>query len=716
MTLIKNFAPYIFFILLETMGVSGAIATDLTPSDYKPNIKMGVDKQLVDVVPDRFLLNQGVLETEIYVANSPSPYPKISTDIFNGALTAIQALSNAAFFGILIFMMASFFLVLWMLKSGDKKSKRFIALSLISLITIFASLRLSEGWDELFINLRHPYMLLEHGLYSINANAMLEASVDFLPLMLTALLASLGLGLLNALLIMSLLGNVLLIITTFFLVSRITKNDNWSLVSALCIGIYPNILFIGASGFSATFFCAALFAASYLLLYTDLRKTGLLLLSSLTLIRTEGILFACLMLFYIDVIRPLPSIIYPNHFGKTLRQWVTDGVVVLSPFLLSLAVRFYIYGYAIPNPILFKNTNFDHFYLLNGIRQLAQIFFSHDLYIVIILIVLLWLLIRPNLKEQSMRAQRVELNALFGLCSVTTLFILPYFTGGGDWFPISWNRYALPFNLILLITLLVLFFEFWTGSNSKLVRTSVIASMATFFVTCYCLLGQHNPNYFLSHAFSVAAQSKGPQLFVGGNWVRIDRFANLGQFLNKSLPLDATVASGEEATIMYFSKREMVGLLGVSNPEITAMPFQPLSPGNIQHRRRAYASIDHLRPDVIALNDPDQLGDFSDQYSRLEKVHQVMQNDLFQQYYVDKNYYLVGSFDALKKMGYHHLTLVFDDRVFSLFINDRIYQQFIHNIKAQGFSDAGVDRIKYHVDPAITKRFVPAVESLMMKL
>ena len=179
------------------------------------------------------------------MANSPSPYPKISTDIFNGALTAIQALSNGAFFGILIFMMASFFLVLWTLKSGDKKSKRFIALSLISLITIFASLRLSEGWDELFINLRHPYMLLEHGLYSINANTMLEASVDFLPLMLTALIAWTGIRLLNALLIMSLLGNALLIIITFFLVSRITKNDNWGLVSALCIGLYPDILFIG---------------------------------------------------------------------------------------------------------------------------------------------------------------------------------------------------------------------------------------------------------------------------------------------------------------------------------------------------------------------------------------------------------------------------------------------------------------------------------------
>jgi hypothetical protein len=379
-------------------------------------------------------------------------------------------------------------------------------------------------------------------------------------------------------------------------------------------------------------------------------------------------------------------------------------------------VRFNIYGYAIPNPILFKNTNFDYFYLLNGAKQLAQIFFSHDLYFIIILIALLWLLIRPNLKEQSMKSQRVKLNALFNLCGVTTLFILPYFIGGGDWFPISWNRYALPLNLILLITFLVMIFEFWKGRNSKLVKTSVLASMAVFFVINYLLVGQFNSSYYLSHALTVTSQSKGSQIFVGGNWIRIDRFANLGQFLNQSLPLDATVASGEEATIMYFSKREMIGLLGVSNPEITAMPFQPLSPGNIHHRRRAYASIYHLRPDVIALNDPDKLGDFSDPYSRLEKVHQVIQNDLFQQYYVDKNYYLVGSFDALKKMGYHHLTLIFDDRVFSLFINDRIYQQFIHNIKAQGFSDAGVDEIKYHVDPAITKRFVPAVESLMMKL
>lgn len=716
MTLIKNWTPFVFLMLFTVMGLSKAGATDLKSNHYKPNTRLVADKQLIDVVPDRFLVNQGVLETDIYVANYPSPYPKVSTEIFNGALTTVQDLSNHAFFGISFVLTSFFFFNLYGYQSKRKKSKSLIALSLASILSIFASLRLSEGWDELFINLRHPYMLLEHGVYSINAGSMYEASVDFLPLILTAFLAWIGLGLLNGLLIMSLLGNIVLIVVTFLLVSRITKSESWGLISAFLIGIYPNVLFIGASGFSATLFCGAIFASSYFLLYTDKRMVGILFLSSLTLIRTEGILFSCLMLFYIDIVRPLPSTLYPNHFGKTVRKWLIDGAIILSPFLVSLVVRYYFYGLAIPNPITFKNANFDHFYLLNGIRQLGKIFVTHDLYMVIFLIVLLWMFVRLGLKGQSNFSRRIDFKKLFGLCTVVTIFILPYFAGGGDWFPIFWNRYALPLNLILSISLLVLIHYFFTGNNFILLKSSILTCMGMTFIIFYSLVDPHNPDHFLNRTFVVASQENGPKLFGGGNWIRIDRFSNLGQFLNQTLPLDATVASGEEATIMYFSKREMIGLLGVSNPEIAAMPLQPLTPGDNQHRRRAYAAIYRLRPDIIALNDPDQLGNFSDSHTRLEQVHQTLQYDLFQQYYVDKNYYLVGSFEALKKMGYRHLTIVFDDRLFSLFVNERIYKQFIHNIQSQGFSYAGADKIHYHVNAIVTNKFSPAVDSLMNNL
>lgn len=713
-TLAKN-STFLFLAFLGIITLLSARAAEIPHSYYKPNTKLDANKQLVDVVPDRFLLNKGTLDTEIYVANSPSPYPKVSTDIFNGLLSIVQSLSNIEFFGALFLFIAFFLFILWKFKTSTAKIKPLFALGLTSVISIFFSLRLSEGWDELFINLRHPYMLLEHGIYSINANSLYEGTVDFLPLMLTAFLAWIGLGLINALLVMSLLGNVLLVVFTFFLVSRITKNDNWGLISALLIGLYPNVLFIGASGFSATFFCGVILASSYFLLYTDKRKIGLLLLSSLTLIRTEGILFACLLLFYIDVVRPLPSIIYPSHFGKTLRKWLVDGFTVSFPFLLSLAARFYVYGHPIPTPITLKNTNLDHFYLINGGRQLKEIFFTHDLYITTPLIVLLWLFLRPHLKGQLDRRHLIELKKLLGLCFVTAIFILPYFIGGGDWFPIFWNRYALPFNLILSITFLILIYEFFMGSNSKFIKTSMLAFMTIFCAMCWYLVDRNNPSYSLNRVFEVATQKNGQQIFQGGNWMRIDRYSNLGQFLNKSLPLDATVASSEEATIMYFSKREMVGLLGVSNPEIASMPLQPLNPGGPFHRRRAYASVYRLRPDVIALFELDVLGDFSDPNSRLEKAR-IARNGLFSQVRIDTNYYIVGSFEALNKMGYHHFTLVFDDRIFSLFINDRIYEQFISNIKSEGFSYAGVDKIEYQVSPGITKRFVPAVDALMIKL
>ena len=100
--LIRKFTFYLCLVFFEIIGLSSIKAAEFSHENYKPNTKMVADKQLVDVVPDRFLLSQGILETEIYVANTPSLYPKVSTNIFHGLLSLIQSLSNAAFLGILM--------------------------------------------------------------------------------------------------------------------------------------------------------------------------------------------------------------------------------------------------------------------------------------------------------------------------------------------------------------------------------------------------------------------------------------------------------------------------------------------------------------------------------------------------------------------------------------------------------------------------------------
>jgi hypothetical protein len=228
------------------------------------------------------------------------------------------------------------------------------------------------------------------------------------------------------------------------------------------------------------------------------------------------------------------------------------------------------------------------------------------------------------------------------------------------------------------------------------------------FALGYRQSAQFRPANFVSSALIPA------QVPNGGRWQRVDNLASVGEFLREFLPKDAVVASAEEATIMYFSDREMLGLLGVSNPEITKMPLQPLTPlGELLiHRRRSYASVFKNRPDVIALYEPVALGDYSNGPNLLNALHDVLQNNLFNRNKVDIAYYRVGSFAALEKMGYRHITISYSDRLFSLYIGTRIYDVFVEKLLNRGFQYLGSDSITYSVNPELSKIYLPSVREI----
>ena len=74
-------------------------------------------------------------------------------------------------------------------------------------------------------------------------------------------------------------------------------------------------------------------------------------------------------------------------------------------------------------------------------------------------------------------------------------------------------------------------------------------------------------------------------------WERVDRLSELGHFFGEVIPEEATIASPEEATIMYHSEHRMMGLLGISTPMVARAPLQPMTTADILHRRRAGPAI-----------------------------------------------------------------------------------------------------------------------------
>jgi hypothetical protein len=670
-------------------------------------LKIAPNREQDDIVPIHLQTSVGSFETSIYRINQADKSNVTSTGIFFGVFSEIQKMPAKDLKLILTCLITAILSLVIAMRFTLSKWPIIAALGLISILSILVSIRLSEGWDEFFINLRHAYMLNHHGIYSVNALSMIEATVDLVPVLLTALIGYIGINLTDAFIITSLLGNIGLIIFSYLIINKLTQSHTWSLIASIIVGLYPNVIFIGATGFTAILFYSWLLAASYFILYTNRTFLGLALLSSLTLVRTEGILFALLLLAYQYVLKPLPEIIRTGRWRAPLKQGFIYSSFVALPFVLSLIVRHIVFGHSIPNPILFKNTGFDAGFLSVGLDRLVQMISSHDLPIVATLMVLL---LAANIfawKNNSKLDQwRVDIYRLLSLTAICLVFIVPYYIGGGDWFPATWNRYGLPFNLTIVLSSIALLYGAFKFGLDRWIGTAALFVFCGSLFFGYQKTGfQRNDNIFSSALwhFNNSTDTR---------WSRIDKLASLGQFLGDVLPKDAVIASPEEATIMYFSGREMIGLLGVSTPEMTAMPFQPMNPGNILHRKRAYKVVAQSRPDVIALYEPAVLGNFKGNGDILSRIHVAVQNEMFNPIMVDIDYYRVGSFKALESIGYKHITVSYDDRVYSLFIGSKIYDNFVKSLLSRGFEYLGSDRISYSVNSQLSKKYAPSATAI----
>jgi hypothetical protein len=667
-------------------------------------------RQQSDKVPENQQLSAGSFETKVFRVDYKERFESISQKIFSGRMAMVQNMTAAKFTSILTWLL----LLILFLSTIDKfiisRWTASMALGAISALSLLVSIRLSEGWDEFFINLRHSYMLLNHGVYSINGKEMVEATVDFIPLLITTIIGSTGIDLIDAFIVSSLVGNVVVIVFSYLIVNRLTKDRTWSLVAGLLIGLYPNVVWVGATGFSAVLFSGWILAASYFLLFTNRRILGLILLSTLTLVRTEGILFAAILMAFTHFFKPLPGAIRTGEWRSKINRVLIDGALVLTPFLLSLVVRKFVFGHAIPNPISFKNTNFDQYYFSTGINSLTQMISNHDLHLLIVITLLLIAANYFSRKERKLDGFPLEIKNLLVLNVVVFVFILPYYIGGGDWFSMRWNRYGMPFNLIISLSFLIFLHGAFFNAFSGWMRT---VGLYVFFGAL--ILGYHQIAQFRkdNYIYSTLPDVINP---IAERWQRVDNLASLGQFLRDVLPEDAVVSSPEEATIMYFSGREMLGLLGVSNPDMTSMPFQPFSPGDILHRRRGYESIFKKHPDVIALYEPVVIGDFGSNLNLSEKIKSTLQKDMFNSDMVNTAYYRVGSFKSLEKMGYQHVSISYPDRLFSIFISKRIYSDVIKNINAKGFKLYEVDSISYSVSPELSKKYVPGAKEIINSL
>lgn len=430
---------------------------------------------------------------------------------------------------------------------GKKSNHALLAIfSFISLV--LSTFILYQPWDELFISLRHSLHLSEVGNFSFNRNERIEGIVDFLPFFVLGLLAKLGLPLLETHFVLVTLGTWLCILTARRILINLKTPyaESWSYPALL---LYPPLILNTANGFIVPLFTAMLLLGTNFLFLENRRRLGWVLLSIVPLVRLEGAWFCFVTFFFFYFFKPSQK--------RLTLPILTEFFILMAPTLLLSFWRYHYFGSFLPVPILYKSAIGNVFYLLLGVRNLFMDFIAGG--------GLIWCWIIFNTKD----SQKTFLSKWLALLLI---FCLPYYLSGGDWFPPAWQRYLFPFSFLLYLSALNLFPSYINQNklrpvSSLIPLTLLVLSLFVFSWGSYNRFGES----LFSHKTSLSGVR---QRRLGKNNYRLNYLSRLGGHLEKSTTSDTVIASSELATIMFFSKREALDLLGVTNLEIAQSPIR----------------------------------------------------------------------------------------------------------------------------------------------
>jgi hypothetical protein len=652
------------------------------------------------------------LDIDIFATSLALPFGVPSSEFFGGFLMKLQNSDIRAWVAVLILTLA-----LVILRYHQKPNAIWIVTGLLlgSILSILVSLKVSEGWDELFLNLKHSAVWMETGRFSYNTHEMVEGTVDFLPFLAAGLLGRIFLPLVDSIIALTLLGNVLVIVVSWLIARRLTSDPLMALVMAVGIGLQPSLCFVGGTGFTATIFTGWILLSIYLLFFSEPRYeiAGLVVLSLLTLIRTEGIAFAGLVWGYLYACRPIFARYRPAEamepFSASLRRAVVAGLILGLPFVISCIVRKAVFGYALPNPIPFKYAEGNSDYLVAGIAQLQRAIHLQGLdWIFILGAGPLAYVLKRKLLPGSMAA-------VLGLMGA---FCLLYYTGGGDWFPEVWGRYLMPLSVIGTLLIWVgwrVFAGSLTDNRALILLLSVLMPVAVAnhlslsSGTAYAALKNTAlDDAALSHISSGAAR-----------WRRIDALGYTGRYFEKTTPRQAVICSSEVGTIMYFARRDLLDLLGTANPEIAHAPLTPLTSANLIHRRRNPATIARHRPSIICYDGSTvfNLPKSGQEHFDEKAIRAALQT--FNQIYSatvplsqstsytrrDIAQYRAGSLEHLKALGYRYVMVMTPDVNITYLIQNDFWAEHLRYFQALGIKKVSHARLPYTIHPEIEKQF-----------
>lgn len=645
---------------------------------------------------DSSQVSEGAVRASVFYTGHPLGFSIPSTYLFGGWLYYVQNLDLSYW---PCGMLALLSMLLLSRRFVSKVAWASLSVGVLFLFSAILTFKLLEGWDELFIHVKHAESVALTSRYSYNRGLLQEASGEFLPLFSAGMLAKLGLPVTETLLSCGLIGSLWLLIVGWRIFSRITESPPATLVYCSGLAVFPAVVLSSMSGFFSTLFSAALLNVFYLLWLSpsaSARRRGLILLSFLTLFRVEGIVFTFIIWLIVFVFAQVPRLIRQGERFQVIREAVRWGVVLSAPFFLACLGRFIAFGYPLPPPAAMKAAQGDPAYLEVGWNYLRMVRYAFN--IDEILLVAIPLAVYLSWRHMMPRALVIGFMAF-------SFFSVPYVLGGGDWFPPSWARYFMPWVLSVYIlwwgTLSIVAHR-WTKSCPFLQPILAFVLVAVPFVVGRSLSDPDNGRTAFHDIRRLSADKQ-------VRWERIDRLGFLGRFLDFTTPLHARIASPEEATIMYHAKRDAVDLTGFASPEIAYSPRQPLSPGDRMHRKRNPFVLLKYKPEVIAFWEPGHIQSNPFHFSSKEEAFGTLVNIFrmagFRQEQIDVAYYRAGSYRYLEKLGYHFFVTGSPTAVFFYWVHESALAHHIKRLERLGGEKLGEEILRYRVSPSVSERF-----------
>ncbi len=621
------------------------------------------------------------LSAEVFRASTPVPLVRASERLFGG----VHAVLDATPWGNTLLMILVGFTFLLLVIGYRTQNPLLLrcALGCGFLGSVALSFRFSQGFDEFYVNLRHSYSLAHYGIYSLNFFSPNEATVDFLPFFFVGLLGRTGFPLEETAIVLSLAGNVLVMTAFFAWIHRFTRSHAYATACSIMVGFLPPLSAIGGSGFMAAVFSGTILWSLYLLFFSERRRSlGLLLLSILPLIRTEGV-FLLFLVWCLEHRLLLLDAIQRRAPTQKIQSMVVEGFFLTVPFILLSLFRIRYFGHFLPTPMVHKSTA-NLGYVWMGFRQFFQLVGWFCLREQILTTMALFVFLKKAESEKNE-------NQMFYVQTCLLLFVLPYFVGGGDWFPGAWNRYMMSFQLLSNMWFLILLHRALQAHGRKWNATTQIAVPAMVLVVVF-----HTPLSYLVEGIPANPQ----------RWKRVNQLSQFGDLIRQTTPQTTLIGTSEVATINYFSQRDLVDLFGLASDRIARSQLTPFRAGDILQRRRDPCTIERERPQIIALGEVFELIPSEWQRSDLNSLVKWFASVTIKDpIYFNSGYFRLGAIDRLANLGYHFLVFFNGDVVFRYFVHESIYELHKRALEGMGIRSALQTDIPFTVNEAVAHQW-----------